>query len=73
MSKHFCTCTIEDCPHHPSHHGDGCDPCIKKNLQSGEIPMCFYLSVSQDVDGLTEFTVESFVKFYLKHKQEARA
>ncbi|MCL1863351.1 MAG: DUF6485 family protein [Defluviitaleaceae bacterium] len=49
-------------------NGKGCDSCIQKNLKQGEIPACFFLSVSDDVDGLTEFSVESFVAFYLKHK-----
>ena len=68
MEKHFCNCPAESCPHHPAVHSDGCDPCIKKNLKQGEIPACFFLSISEDVADLTEFSVESFVKFYLKHK-----
>jgi len=68
MEKHFCTCPAESCPHHPAIQSKGCDSCINKNLQQNEIPACFFLSVSKDVDGLTEFSVESFVRFYLKHK-----
>ena len=68
MDKHFCTCPAASCQYHPAKHKNGCDPCIQKNLQQGEIPACFFLSVSEDVNDLTEFTAESFVSFYLKHK-----
>jgi len=68
MDKHFCTCPVESCQHHPATKKEGCDSCIQKNLTQGEIPACFFLAVSEDVDGLTEFSMESFVSFYMKHK-----
>ena len=66
--EHFCTCPASGCGHHPANHQSGCDPCIQKNLRQGEIPSCFFLQVSKDVDNLQEYTMESFVRFYLKHK-----
>ena len=66
--KHFCTCPAETCPHHPNCHQMGCDPCIKKNLSDGEVPACFWMSISDNFDGVTEYATESFVRFFLKHK-----
>jgi len=69
--KHFCNCPVTNCPHHPSVHGNGCDSCIKKNLQQSEIPTCFYLMISDDVSDVKEYTLESFVNFYLKNKKQS--
>ena len=41
----FCTCSDTKCPFHPSNHGQGCTPCIAKNLKEGEIPSCFYRKI----------------------------
>lgn len=71
--KHFCTCEATGCKHHPLNHDKGCDPCIQKNLSRGEIPGCFFHLVSDDLSGLDEFTVESFVKFYLERRKAAAA
>ena len=65
--KRFCSCPSDSCPNHPNNHTKGCDPCIRKNLLAGEIPACFWLSVSDNFEGVTEYTTESFVRFYLKH------
>lgn len=64
----FCTCLDRKCPLHPANHANGCNPCIAKNLKKGEIPTCFFKKVNPDISALKEFTVESFVNFYLKHK-----
>ena len=68
MEKHFCTCTVTQCPDHPLNHDKGCDPCIQKNLKLGEIPACFWVNISNGVTGSTEYSVENFTKFYLEHK-----
>ena len=65
--EHFCTCTAKSCSHHPANHESGCDLCIAKNLARREIPACFFLKVSPDVEGLSEYTFESFVNFFIKH------
>ena len=41
LSK-FCTCHRLDCKLHPANHDKGCSPCIIKNLNSKEIPECFF-------------------------------
>lgn len=69
MKDHFCNCPVQSCGNHPTNHEKGCDPCIKKNLRQSEIPACFFLKVSQDVNGLKDFSIESFVNFYLENNK----
>ena len=67
MEKHFCTCRVFECPHHPCNHNSGCDACILKNLNLGEIPACFWNNVSNGVTGATEWSMVNFANFCLKH------
>lgn len=71
-NKHFCTCKDKNCKHNPNNHTMGCDPCIKKNLNAGEIPGCFFNLVSDDLSELKEFTIESFVEFFIKTKESSK-
>lgn len=68
MTEHFCTCFVSNCENHPKNHSEGCDPCIKKNLENGEIPVCFWLLISKNLDGVKNYKVEDFVKFYSDNK-----
>lgn len=70
--KHFCTCKDLNCKLNPCNHSKGCDPCIKKNLNAGEIPSCFFRLISDDLNTLKEFTIESFVDFYIKNKDNSK-
>ena len=63
----FCTCPVVQCPRHPSNHDEGCDPCIKDNLEKGKMPACMFKAVSDDVDDVRDFSLQGFVDFYLKH------
>lgn len=67
--NHFCTCNETTCKLHPTNHDMGCDPCIRKNLKKGEMPGCFFHLISDDTSELEEFTIDSFVKFYLENKK----
>lgn len=67
MNKHFCTCHTEECPKHPKHHNEGCDPCIEKNLKLGEIPACFWQNVA-NVKGETQWSAEHFAGFVLEQR-----
>lgn len=67
--KHFCTCTDLDCKLNPINHEKGCDLCIKKNLKAREIPSCFFKLVNADTSKLKEFTIESFVDFFMQNKR----
>lgn len=69
MERHFCTCPVKTCGNHPVRHEKGCDLCIEKNLKNNEIPACFFLKISPDAENLTDFTVDGFVDFFLKHKR----
>lgn len=69
-NKHFCTCTDLNCRLNPRSYAKGCDLCVKKNLQAGEIPSCFFRLVNEDISELKEFTIECFVNFYLKNKKQ---
>lgn len=69
MENHFCTCPVTLCGNHPANHKKGCDLCIEKNLKQKEIPACFFLKVSEDVNGLTDFSFESFVQFFLNNNK----
>jgi hypothetical protein len=70
MEKHFCTCKKTQCPNHPNNRGQGCDLCIQKNLGCGEIPACFWFNIA-NVSGVTEYSVDNFVKYYFEHKRQA--
>lgn len=72
MEKHFCTCPAETCGNHPAMHGEGCDRCIQKNLAREEIPACFFLKISPEVDGLTTFTFADFAAFLRQHRGDGK-
>ena len=65
MEKHFCICSDLECSLHPKNHNEGCDPCIKKNLELGEIPACFWKNAS-NVKGITEYSAKNFAMFVLE-------
>lgn len=76
IMKHFCTCDDLNCvlnPNNPNSKVSGCDPCIRKNLKAREIPNCFFLLVDEDTTGVEDFTIDGFVEFYLKNKQQSRS
>lgn len=65
--SHFCTCPVVQCPRHPSNHHQGCDPCIKDNLEKGKMPACMFKAVSDDVSEAKDYTIKGFVDFYLNN------
>lgn len=64
MKSDFCTCRDYKCALNPANHGEGCDPCIRKNLKKGEIPTCFFKMVNEDISNVEKFDVHGFVKHY---------
>lgn len=56
-----CTCKDTSCPFHPSNHGNGCTPCIRKNRGRDEIPSCFFRAVNPALDRET-FYFEDFAE-----------
>ncbi len=64
----FCTCKDTGCPFHPTNHGKGCAPCIRKNLRQKEIPSCFFNLVA-DNNKRTGYTFEDFAKLIVAKSQ----
>jgi hypothetical protein len=69
MNNHFCNCPSDKCDKHGKNQDNGCDPCIQKNLELGEIPACFWLNVEKGIKGATDYSVGNFVKFYLEKQK----
>ena len=70
--NHFCTCPVTQCSCHPLNHNQGCDPCIKDNLEKRKMPACMFRAVSDDVTEVRDYTIKGFVDFYLKTTQEEK-
>lgn len=71
QASHFCTCPDVDCPLHPGNHDQGCDLCIQKNLTAGEVPSCFFLQATTDLDAVQDFSREGFAALCLGEKGKA--
>ncbi len=65
--SHFCTCADRACPLNPANHEKGCDLCIQKCLQLGEIPSCFFNAVTT-AERPEAYTYQGFAKFVEKHR-----
>jgi hypothetical protein len=64
---HFCACGDSACPLNPRNHDKGCDLCIRKCLGAGEIPSCFFLAVSPDLSGRTDYSYRGFADHVIAH------
>lgn len=62
-SVSFCTCVDHECPMHPVNHDKGCTPCISKNLNEGDIPVCFFRKLKPDMDRKQDYSVKGFARF----------
>ena len=69
-NRHFCTCPDLSRKLNLHNNSKGCGLCVKKNLKAGEIPTCFFRLVNDDISELKEFTIESFVDFYIKNRKQ---
>lgn len=65
----FCTCTSTDCPLHPTNHDKGCTPCISKNLNSREIPNCFF-NAADGSDKRSSWYFEDFAEAVLNKEHK---
>lgn len=70
MENHFCTCPAVKCRKHPSNHTEGCDPCVKSNLEQLEMPTCFFLAVHNDPKAVTDYSFAGFVEYFQRHRDE---
>lgn len=64
----FCTCQSLDCPNHPTNHERGCTPCIKKNLDRGEIPSCFFSLIGHP-EPLKRYKIEDFARLVMAREE----
>jgi len=67
----FCTCVLTDCPAFHEKHGNTCNACIKKNLDSHEIPACFWSNVEKPEVVKSDYTFLKFAESILKHEKSA--
>lgn len=72
--NHFCSCKDHSCPYNPHNKSNkgGCDRCIQKCLNKGEIPACFFNAVSNDQENLKSFTYGDFANFYFNSREKIR-
>ena len=69
-SVSFCTCGDLSCPNHPANHDQGCTLCIRKNLELGEIPSCFFKKADPEYHGPGYF-MEDFAALVNQKKKTA--
>lgn len=63
-SNNICTCNNLACALHPSNHDKGCTPCIMKNLQTREMPSCFF-NILENAENRDNDSLECFAKLVL--------
>jgi hypothetical protein len=68
-SLKFCPCPNKACEHH-FHRSEleGCTKCVEKCRRENEIPACFWFLVSDDFEGVKDWTISSYVEFVRKHR-----
>jgi len=64
-STDFCPCTDKECPFNPMNHDKGCNLCVKDSLKTREIPKCFFLEATDNIDGFEDWSFEHFAKIVL--------
>lgn len=60
-STPFCPCTDYTCSFNPHNHYQGCNLCVEDSLKCREVPKCFFLKVTDDITGRTDWSFEAFV------------
>ncbi|MDL2319151.1 DUF6485 family protein [Eubacteriales bacterium OttesenSCG-928-A19] len=70
MEKHFCTCPVTECKRHPFNHDQGCDPCIRDNIEKKKMPACMFRVVHDDMSEVKDYTHEGYARFYEAHRDE---
>ena len=63
----FCSCANLKCQLHPTNHDDGCTPCIKKNLETREIPNCFF-NLLKNAEHRKGDSFKEFAKFVMANQ-----
>lgn len=59
----FCSCQNTSCKLNPTNHDEGCDLCIKVNIDCNTIPRCFFHKLmGDDVSKIQKWTFEEFAQ-----------
>nr|WP_325296956.1 DUF6485 family protein [uncultured Dysosmobacter sp.] len=66
--EHFCPCKNTACRCHPSNHGQGCTPCMEKELRKREIPSCFWDFVIEPGESVEDCSMEAFARRLLEKR-----
>ncbi len=57
----FCTCQNNKCKLNPINHEEGCDLCIKANLDCNTVPRCFFHKLmGDDVSKIKKWSFQEF-------------
>ena len=65
-SSPFCPCSDHACEFHPVNHDKGCNLCVEDSVKTRKIPKCFFMKVNENLEGVTDWSFESFADFVKK-------
>lgn len=63
----FCPCRDTECQFNPTNHDQGCNLCVEDSLKCKEIPKCFFLKVTDNIEGFDDWSFEHFAKLTLEN------
>ena len=69
-SNTFCPCNDYACEFNPSNHDKGCNLCIEDSLKTKEIQKCFFKTVRENLDDVTDWSYETFAYFVLNAEEK---
>ncbi|MDR2295592.1 MAG: DUF6485 family protein [Clostridiales Family XIII bacterium] len=58
----FCPCTNTSCELNPANHDKGCDLCMEDSIKTKEVPRCLFMHVTDDIDGVDDWSFENFAR-----------
>jgi hypothetical protein len=70
MENHFCMCHVDTCPNNPRNHDKGCDPCMQKILDLGEVPACVWNNLQKGFNSKSEWSIPRFVQYCMDNKPQ---
>jgi len=68
-STPFCPCTDYSCRFNPHNHDQGCNLCVEDSIKCREIPKCFFLKVTDNIEGFEDWSFEHFAELVLKNRK----
>lgn len=67
-SSPFCPCQDYGCEFNPVNHSEGCNLCVEDSVKCHEIPKCFFLEVTESIEGFEDWSFEHFAELVMKRK-----